>query len=137
MLNKYVFIHRKKAVGLNCEYIVSFPENCTFSNKKIEYEIEIECIKNDSKIDLFFEKFEYKTFSKYAIQKQKTTTDWFNNESIALKSFLIQLQNHGSLKALKKSGLISKATNYRNLKTCQEKGIIVDGKLAKRILVMK
>jgi hypothetical protein len=137
MLNKYVFIHRKKAVGLDCQYIISILDNRTSSNKKIEFEIEIECIKNNSEIDLFFERFEYKTFSKQVIQKKKTTTDWFKKEPAAIKSFLINLEQHSSLKALKKSGLISKATYYRNLKTCQEKGIIVDGKLVKRILVMK
>lgn len=80
MFNKYVFIHRKKAIGLDCEYIISILDNRTSSNKKIEFDIEIECIKNNSEIDLFFERFEYKTFSKQVIQKKKTTTDWFKKE---------------------------------------------------------
>lgn len=136
-LNNDIFIKRTKANGVRCEYTVRLFKLGDRSKLLSEYEVEIECLENDGSIDLLLQEEEMKEPKRIKPQKRKSTTEWFRKETWAIKWFLIYLNDVGSLKALKKSGKISKATYYRNLKVCLEKGYIKNDKLVKRIFVSK
>jgi hypothetical protein len=58
---------------------------------------------------------------------------WAKEESGAIKRYLSLLSIEGSLQNLRSKSYMSRATYYRNLKYCQEKGYIVDGKLVRKV----
>ncbi|WP_430405255.1 hypothetical protein [Fluviicola sp.] len=137
-LNNDIFIKRTKANGLRCEYTVRLFELGNRSTLLSEYEVEIECLENDNSIDLFLQEEELKEPKRVISKKTKQHTEWFRNETRGIKWFLIYLHNAGgSLRELKNSGIISKATYHRNLNACKEKGYIKNDKLVKRIFVTK
>ncbi len=70
-----------------------------------------------------------------AEEKEKKLTKWVQEESTAIRRFLIDLSHAGSLKKLKAK--TSKATYYRNLKLCREKGYIVGDKLVRKVYTKK
>lgn len=137
MLNEHVFAKRLIANGARCEYEILLYEMNNFRKLLAEYNIEIECLENDNSADIFKEALELKEPRIKKLAKEKSPTEWFLKESIAIRNFLIMLQDKGSLKELKKSNYLSKATYYRNLKTCEEKGYVKNGRLVKRLLVAK
>lgn len=136
-LNEVVFIKRAKANGARCEYNVLLFDLYDRSKLQSEYEVEIECLENDGSIDLLLQEKELKEPKRITSKKSRQLTEWFRKESTTIKCFLMLLQDTGSLKALRKSGMISKATYYRNLNVCVEKGYIKNDKLAKRLFVTK
>lgn len=137
MLNEHVFVKRLKANSFICEYEVSLFDMHNTSKLLEVYNVEIECIENDQSCDLFNEENQLKEPLMRKIEKEKHLTDWFLKEPRAIRSFLLMLTRFENLKALKKSGYISKATYYRNLNICEEKGLIKNGKITRRIQVKK
>lgn len=137
MLNEHVFVKRLKANSVICEYQVSFFDIHNKSKLLETYKVEIECLENDHSKDLFLQQFEIKEPMHREIEKEKLPTAWFLEEPRAVRWFLLMLQEYKTLKALKNSGIFSKATYYRNLKKCEEKGLISNGKITRRLEVKK
>ena len=67
------------------------------------------------------------------MEKDKIHSQWYLSESSAIRFFLLLLRESKNLEVLKTK--MSKATYYRNLKKCVERGYIVDGKLKRKIFV--
>jgi len=137
MLNEHIFIKRVNVKGLRCEYIIILCDMYHRSKVVAEYQVNIECFENDKSVDIFEQKQNFKDLPNYKLPKDKLPTEWYTKESGAIRRFLFSLKELGSLKKLKESEFMSKATYHRNLKICIEKGYIKEGKLAKRILVSK
>lgn len=136
-LNEVVFVKRIKANGVRCEYKVLLYNMYDRSKLLSEYEVEIECLENDKSVDILLEEITLEEPKRIKPEKKKQLTEWFRKESTTIKCFLMLLQDTGSLKELRKSGMLSKATYYRNLSVCIEKGYIKNDKLAKRLFVSK
>lgn len=120
---------------LLCEYSVKIPDLKNENKILKDYIIQIEC-NFDNGIDDVLEPNhdldfirEEKVIGK--IEKEKNHTKWYLKESLAIRFFLLLLYQSKNLEELKTK--ISKATYYRNLKICLEKGYIVDGKLKRKI----
>lgn len=137
-LNDNLFIHRVSANAKLCVYDVMLFDMQNRMKLLADYEVTIECIMNDSLEDIFEEANELTPVQERKIPKplkSKQLTEWVKNESTPIKGFLILLDHAKSLKKLREG--MSKATYYRNLKICQEKGYIEGNKLVKRIFVRK
>ena len=104
------------------------------------YKVEIECLNpptdEDEQKELFAQYQEIgKKYKAPKSEKSRQLTTWLREEGSGIKWFIINLHEAGSLKKLKKE--MPKATFYRNLKVCEEKGYIQKGKLVKRVYVTK
>lgn len=135
MLNEHIFVKRIKAAGPLCEYQVLLFDIQERSKLVVEYEVEIDCIINDGTVDIFHQEEDLQTPTTKKPKKEKLPTEWFLKESSAIKGFLILLNHYGNLKELKMN--TNKATYYRNLKICLDKGYVKNGKLVKRLFVSK
>jgi hypothetical protein len=137
MINEWVFVKRVQANGITCEYVVTLLVWQDRSRIAAEYIVEIEYLENDGTVNILDQKEDLEPMVTETPKKTKLPTDWYKNETRGVRFFLLWLNQEGSLKALKKSNWMSKATYYRNLKICTEKGYIKDGKLVKRLFVSK
>lgn len=139
-LNQSVFVQRTNINLLICEYKIQVYDCFIYGKLKGEFVVEMECLnppQDKQSQELLFEHYKEigKKFKVSKTSKSKHLTTWVLNESGAIRVFVIQLQEAGSLKKLKKE--IPKATYYRNLKICEEKGYVKDKKLVKRVWVSK
>jgi hypothetical protein len=139
-LNHSVFVQRTNMNSMICEYDVQIYHPNKEGELKGKYKVEIECLNPPNEIqgqdELFYHYREIgKKYKAPKPRKSKQLTSWLKNEDRAIQWFIIQLKIVGSLKALKKE--LSKATYFRNLKVCEEKGYIQNGKLVKRVFVTK
>lgn len=128
-----ILLKRLMETKIVCRYLVSMLDHGT--KKTIcEYEVEIECLHDSKEIDIM-ERFLTidESISKSVVEqevKKDKPAKWIMEEGTAVKFFLLNLiQENGNLNKLKTK--IPKATYYRNLKICKEKGYVVNGKLAK------
>lgn len=137
MLNENIFVKRIRANSLICEYEVTLLDWSDRSKILANYIVEMECLEPENSDDILKQEKELKPIKLVKPLKEKLPTVWLKNESGAIRRFLYLLKHEGSLKALKGSKYMTKPTFYRNLKVCQEKGYIVDGKLVKRLSVAK
>ncbi|WP_343633973.1 hypothetical protein [Fluviicola sp.] len=137
MLNEHVFVKRIRANSLICEYEVTLLHWKDRSKIVATYIVEMECLESENSDNILKQEKELKPLKLAKPLKEKLPTVWLKNESGAIRRFLYLLKHEGSLKALKGATYMTKPTFYRNLKVCQEKGYIVDGKLVKRLLVTK
>lgn len=137
MLNEDVFVKRIRANSLICEYEVILLHWRDRSKILANYIIEMECLESDGSVDILEQEKELKPLKLAKPLKEKLPTAWLKNESGAIRRFLYLLEHEGSLKALRNSVYMTKPTFYRNLKICQDKGYIVNGKLVKRLSVTK
>lgn len=140
LLNHSVFIQRTNMNIMICEYDVQIYHPLKEGELSGNYKVEIECLNPPKEAQEQEELFEhYRVIgSKYKApkpRKSKQFTSWLQNEDRAIQWFMIQLNSAGSLKGLKKE--LSKATYYRNLRVCEEKGYIQNGKLVKRVFITK
>jgi hypothetical protein len=130
-VNNCVFVRRISANAANCIYEVVMEK--PFGNHEVfKFDVFIECLSREEGSDIYKEKWKFKKYESLAEKKKKKKNEWWANEPYAIKNFLFQLSQFENLKELKKSGVLSKATYYRNLKKCQERGLIKDGKIVKR-----
>jgi hypothetical protein len=139
-LNNSVFVQRINMNTLICEYDVQIYHPSKEGELIGNYRVEIECLNPPKEIqkqdELFYHYREIgEKHEKPKPTKAKKLTSWLQNEDRGIKWFIIQLNDQGSLKKLKMQ--MSKATYYRNLKACKEKGYIQNGKLVKRVYVTK
>lgn len=143
MLNEHVFIKRINANSHICEYRIQLYD--MFNREKFicDFNVEIHTITycypdgEDYLKMLLSEEKEYQKKESQLTEKDNRTngnkklTKWVLEESSAIRWFLIQLINAGSLKNLQKE--MNKATYYRNLKECREKGYIEGDKLKRKV----
>lgn len=139
-LNHSVFIQRTNMNSMICEYNVQIHHVHNWDKLLGNYKVEIECITpptNEGEQEMLFEHYQEigRKYESPEPKKSKQLATWLQNENRAIKWFLLDLHNTGSLKRLKVE--MSKATYYRNLKLCEEKGYIKKGKLVKRIWISK
>lgn len=140
-LNHSVFVQRVAMNGMISEYNVQIHNSIKRDEVLGNYKVEIECDsppKNNEELENLCEPYCYEFEGEYLPlipKKTKGLTTWLENESNALRRFIIGLDMAGSLKEYKKQ--ISKATYYRHLKVCKEKGYIKNGKLVKRVWIAK
>ncbi|MFM1946018.1 MAG: hypothetical protein RL207_301 [Bacteroidota bacterium] len=139
-LNHSVFVQRTNMNSMICEYDVQIYHPNNEGELKGKYKVEIECLnppKSQEEQKELFRHFNEigKKYKPSKQEKSKQHTTWLINEDRGIRWFIIQLHEARSLKKLKKE--IPKATYYRNLKVCEEKGYIQNGKLVKRVFVTK
>lgn len=139
-LNHSVFAQRTNMNTMICEYDVQIYHPLKEGELSGNYKVEIECLNPPKEAqeqdELFYHYREIGIkYKETEPRKSKQLTSWLQNEDRRIKWFIIQLNSAGSLKALKKE--LSKATYYRNLKECEEKGYIQNGKLVKRVFITK
>lgn len=121
---------------LICDYKIQVYD-CFILGKLIgEFIVEMECLnpsKDKQSQELLFDHYKEigKKFILSKTSKSKHLTTWVLNESRAIRSFVMQLQEAGSLKKLKKE--MPKASYYRNLKIFEERGYVKDKKLVKSV----
>lgn len=136
MAEKHVTYKRIRGAGNTCTYHITFKS----LDKKLEtiakYKIEIECEKNIAKLDLLSEEGEEDIEEGTTIDpklKSKKPAKWLRKESTGVKKLLFLLAETKDIDKVKTT--MSKATFYRNLKICEEKGYIKEGKLLKKVMV--
>lgn len=139
-LNHSVFIQKTNMNSLICEYEVQIHHVHNWDNLLGNYIVVIECITpptTEDELEILFEQYQDigRKYESPKPLKSKRLTTWLLQEDRAIKSFILDLYNAGSLKKLKANA--SKATYYRNLKVCEEKGYVKNGKLVKRVYVTK
>jgi hypothetical protein len=139
-LNHSVFIQKTNMNSLICEYDVQIHHVHNRDKLLGNYKVEIECIApptDEVEQEILFEQYQEigRKYESSKPVKSKRLTTWLLQEDRAIKSFILDLYNAGSLKKLKVNA--SKATYYRNLKVCEEKGYVKNGKLVKRVYVTK
>lgn len=143
MLNDHVFINRAHANSHICEYKIDLYDPWKKDKLIGTFYVEISTLSyaypkgEDPTKLLLVENNEYK--QRKVIEKkppkEEHLTNWVKNETTAIRWFLMGLVHAGSLRALK--GKMSKATYYRNLKLCREKGYIVGDKLVRKVFIKK
>lgn len=139
-LNHSVFAQRTNMNTMICEYDVQIYHPLKEGELSGNYKVEIECLNPPKEAQEQEELFEHYReigikYKEPEPRKSKQLTSWLQNEDRRIKWFIIQLNSAGSLKALKKE--LSKATYYRNLRECEQKGYIQNGKLVKRVFITK
>ena len=131
-LGNTIFIKRLSANIFRCNYIVECREFRNSSKVIFNYNVEIECLSEVKPEKLLEEcRIQFQD-DKPKEKKDKNFTKWVLNERRAIRNFLYFWSIEGDLK---KSNCFSKATYYRNLKECIEKGYIKDGKLVRKVIV--
>lgn len=135
MLGTNLIITRKSIGGLICIYSIVMKAWKESKPILCEYEVEINCLFDTKEIDLFEEYRNEPGEIPYPkiVEKSKTLAKWVRAETHGIKHFLIELDRIKELKLLKQK--MSKATFYRNLKTCLERGYVKDEKLVRRVWV--
>ena len=137
IIENNVIIEKIKINPLICEYSVKFKNLMDDSKITREFHIRIECVKNFGNSNINEEQIpsiylsNRKIVSK--VLKEKKITNWVLNEKSAIKRFLIKVNEVKNLDELKHS--MPKATYYRNMKYCKEKGYIINGKLTRKVMV--
>lgn len=139
-LNHSVFVQRTNMNSMICEYDIQIHHPNKWDEVKGNYKVEIECLTPPVDPEFQNQLFEHnreigRSYKSPKTKKYKQLTSWLLNENRGVRWFILQLHESGSLKALKKE--IPKATYYRNLKVCKEKGYVQNGKLVKRVYVTK
>lgn len=128
-----ILLKRLMETKIVCRYLVSMLDHET--KKTIcEYEIEIECLHDSKEVDIMEQFLTIEeSISKPVVEpkvKKVRPAKWIIEEGSAVRFFLLDLmQEKGNLNNLKTK--TPKVTYYRNLKTCKEKGYIINGELAK------
>jgi hypothetical protein len=135
-LDNHLFRKRVQATEHICKYEVQVYDMFDRSKLIAEYEVEMECVVKLRSNDILVENIEYLPRPNIK-SKEKQLSEWFTKESTATKSFLRQLDMEGSLSRLKKQSYMYKSTFYINLKVCEDKGYIKDGKIVKRLFITK
>lgn len=134
-VNNCVFVRRISANAANCIYEVVMEK--PYGNHEVfRFDVFIECLSMEEGSDIYKEEWKFKGYEPNAEKKKKKKNEWRASEPVAIKKFLYLLSQFENLNELKKSNLLSKATYYRNLKKCEERGLINDGKIVKRIKKM-
>jgi hypothetical protein len=139
MIDEDIVVESLMENKIICHYLVK-PLDHNTRIPICEYEIEIECIYDSGEIVIMRQ---FSTREEPSVQKavkpekkKKGYTKWVLQETPAIKWFLIQLASKGGdLKLLKSDPYMTKATYYRNLKRCEEKGYIINGKLVRKVYV--
>jgi len=137
-LNENIFICRGSANSKLCTYNIHLFDMQNKMKLLAEYWVNIECIENDGLSDIFEQLYEIIPVQECKIQKRlkkQQPTEWIKKEKTSIQKFVILLDKFKSLKKLKE--IMPKATYYRNLKICREKGYIQGNRLAKRVFVSK
>jgi hypothetical protein len=142
MLNEHIFIKRLRANSSICIYEVQLFDMSQRTKFLVEYQVEIECVENDGCGDILEQEQEIIPIEQRKPAnptKSERLTEWYSKEPRAVRIFLFWLNKAGSLEELKKTmpETMSKATYYRNLKLCREKGFIKGNKMVKRIFINK
>lgn len=136
MIGQYVTMKRSNVFNEICQYSVILRDLENLEKVLFEYNVEIDCIKNNNNINLAEEKYiiDSNNGSFTPKFKDKKFTKWILNERLAVRTFLlVMIETEGDINKLKK--YMSKATYHRHMKYCKEKGYIVDGKLVRKVLV--
>ena len=135
MLGSDIVFTRKTIGETLCTYTITVRKHGLSSAILNEYIVEIDCRLNSKQIDLFEEYQSEHLEPIRSLKKEKTKqlAKWLSRETRAVRWFLFQLHEHKELAELKKH--MSKATYFRNLKICVDKGYIKDGRLIRKVMV--
>lgn len=140
MLGDHVFVQRLHANAHICEYEITLNALSDRTKFLAKFRVEIQTIwyateHPDYPEILLCEEQDVDKRVDHSKKKEKHFTKWILEESRAVRMFLLDLHLAGSLRELKKN--TNKATYYRNLKICREKGFIVGDKLVRKVFVTK
>lgn len=134
MEGRYVLFERIRGAGNSCTYRVKLNSLNEKLELLAEYEVDIECLENNTGINLFVEEEKSDYWSNWKPRpKLKKLAKWARAERIGIRNFLILLSMEKDIEKLKK--FLSRATFFRNKKICEEKGYIKDGKLVRKVMV--
>lgn len=134
MAERHVKYKRTRGAGNTCTYHITFKSLDKKMDVIAKYEIEIECEKNTAGIDLLSEEENKEEAANDQPQPpSKKTAKWVQKEGKGVRNFLILLSETKDIDKLRNT--MSKASFYRNLKICEEKGYVKEGQLLRKVMV--
>lgn len=138
MLGDHVFVNRLRANSHICEYEITLNTLHNRTRLLAKFRVEIHTIRYATGHPeypeiLLRQEQDVDRRVEHPKKKEQHFTKWILKEPRATRMFLVDLHLAGSLRELKKN--MNKATYYRNLKVCREKGFIDGDKLVRKVFV--